>query len=122
MVCGALISFVLVCPAAYAAAGPADWMYEPTSFTEIHLTLPAASITALEAEPKEYVEGEFSLAETDGAPGSAGPFSAPLKVGIELKGSLGSLRRLSEKAAFKIKFNKFVEGQSFLGLEKMTLN
>src|SRR6185369_3124743 len=53
---------------------------------------------------------------------SAGAFSTPLTVGIELKGNLGSLRRVSEKAAFKIKFNKYVKGQSFLGLEKMTLN
>lgn len=68
------------------------------------------------------MEGRFSLAETDGTPGTAGPFSAPLTVGIELKGNLGSLRKVSEKAAFKIKFDKFVEGQSFLGLEKMTLN
>ncbi|HTT95028.1 MAG TPA: CotH kinase family protein [Solirubrobacterales bacterium] len=121
-VCGALIALAGTCPAASAVGGPANWMYEPTSFTEVHLTLPQASITALEAEPKEYVEGTFSIAETDGTPGSAGPFSAPLTVGIELKGSLGSMRRLSEKAAFKIKFDKFVDGQSFLGLEKMTLN
>src|SRR5205085_2412485 len=87
---------------AHAAGGPANWTYEPTSFTEIHLTLPPGSIAELEAEPKEYVEGTFSLAETDGTPGSAGPFSPPLTVGIELKGNLGSLRRLSEKAAFKI--------------------
>lgn len=109
-------------PAAHAAGGRADWMYEPTSFTEIRLTLPPASEAALEVEPKEYVEGKFELAETAGTPGSAGPFSAPLTVGIELKGNLGSLRRLSEKAAFKIKFDKFVEGQTFMGLEKMTLN
>jgi len=120
--CVALVAGAICGAVAQAAGGPANWMYEPTSFTEIHLTLPPASITALEAEPKEYVEGEFSLAETDGIPGSAGPFSTPLTVGIELKGNLGSLRRLSEKAAFKIKFDKFVKGQTFLGLEKMTLN
>jgi hypothetical protein len=84
--------------------------------------LPQSSIDELEIEPKEYVKGTFSLAETDGTPENAGPFSAPIEVGIELKGSLGSLRKLSEKAAFKIKFNKFLEGQSFHGLEKMTFN
>jgi len=117
-----LAACAIVVPTALAAGGPANWMYEPTSFTEIHLTLPPESIAKLEAEPKEYVEGTFSLAETDGTPGSAGAFSTPLRVGIELKGNLGSLRRLSEKAAFKIKFDKYVKGQSFLGLEKMTLN
>lgn len=119
--CAVLAAAAAAAPAA-AVGGPANWMYEPTSVVEIHLELPPASITALEAEPKEYVEGTFSLAGTNGTPGTAGPFSAPLTVGIELKGSIGSLRRLSEKAAFKIKFDKFVAGQSFLGLEKMTLN
>ena len=114
-VCAVLVGCAIWGAAAQAAGGPANWTYEPTSFTEIHLTLPPASITKLEAEPKEYVEGTFELAETAGTPGSAGPFSAPLKVGIELKGNLGSLRRLSEKAAFKIKFDKYVEGQRFLG-------
>jgi spore coat protein CotH len=121
-ICGALVALIVAAPAAFAVGGSADWMYEPTSIAEIHLELPQASISALESEPKEYVEGSFSLAETDGTPGTAGTFSAPLTVGIELKGNLGSLRSVNEKAAFKIKFNKFVTGQSFLGLEKMTLN
>jgi len=121
-VCGVLLAVALFSPTALAIGGPANWMYEPTTFTEVHLTLPPASIAALEAEPKEYVKGEFSLAETDGTPGTAGSFSTPLTVGIELKGNLGSLRSIHQKAAFKIKFNKFVKGQSFLGLEKMTLN
>lgn len=122
VMCAVVAACAFVVPSALAAGGPANWMYEPTTFTEIHLTLPPASEAALEAEPKEYVEGTFELAETDGTPGSAGPFSPPLTVGIELKGNLGSLRRLSEKAAFKVKFDKFVKGQRFMGLEKMTLN
>lgn len=121
-VCAVLAALAVFASTASAVGGPANWMYEPTTFTEVRLTLPPASIAALEAEPKEYVEGEFSLAETDGTPGNVGPFSAPLTVGIELKGNLGSLRSVNEKAAFKIKFDKFVEGQRFLGLEKMTLN
>jgi spore coat protein CotH len=121
-VCVALVACAICGPAARAAGGPANWMYEPTSFAEVQLTLSSKSIAELEAEPKEYVEGTFALAETDGTPGSAGPFSAPLTVGIELKGNLGSLRSVNEKAAFKIKFDKYVEKQRFLGLEKMTLN
>ena len=122
VVCVALVVGAIWGAAAQAAGGPANWMYEPTSFTEVRLTLPPASEAALESEPKEYVEGTFELAETAGTPGTAGPFSAPLTVGIELKGNLGSLRSIHEKAAFKIKFDKFVKGQRFLGLEKMTLN
>ncbi len=106
-----------------ASADDASWLYEPTTITEIDLTLPQASIDALEADPTgDYQPGTFSIAETDGVPGSAGPFTTPLEVGIRLKGSLGSLRNLHEKAAFKIKFDEFVDDQTFLGLEKMTLN
>ena len=103
MVCVALVVGAIWGAAAQAAGGPANWMYEPTSFTEVRLTLPPASEAALESEPKEYVEGTFELAESAGTPGTAGPFSVPLTVGIELKGNLGSLRSIHEKAAFKIK-------------------
>jgi hypothetical protein len=109
--------------AAAAAASPADWMYEPTTFTEIRLTLPSSQYELLEdANYDEYVEGFFSLAETSGTPGSVGPFSAPIKVGVKLKGSIGSRRNINEKAALKIKFDEFVDDQTFEGLEKMTLN
>lgn len=96
-------------------------MYQPTTVDVIELTLPASSIKALEEEPEnEYQPGEFSLAESDGTPAGVGPLSAPLKVGVRLKGHVGSsFRPLSEKAAFKIKFNK---KERYLGLKKMTLN
>ncbi len=105
------------------AASPADWLYEPTTFTAIELELPQESIETLRKEPEEnYVEGFFSIAETNGTPDEVGPYSEPIKVGVRLKGSIGSLRTIDEKAAFKIKFGEFVEGQTFDGLEKMTLN
>jgi len=62
---------------------------------------------------------------TDGTPGGEEvPVGPPLAdVGIRLKGGAnGSFRTLSGKAAFKLKFNKFVKGQKFEGLEKMTLS
>ncbi len=98
-------------------------MYTPDSIVAIDLTLPQASIEALEVEPPtdEYQPGTFSLATTDGSPDGIAEFSPPLNVGIRLKGGEGSFRPLSEKAAFKIKFN-FVKGQKFLGLKKLTLN
>jgi spore coat protein CotH len=42
-------------------------------------------------------------------------------IGIRIKGE-GSLRKLTEKAAFKIKFDEFVDDQSFHGLRRLTLN
>lgn len=114
---------LLVAPALASAASPADWMYEPATFAEIELTLPPSSYQELEEHPEdEYVRGTFSIARTGGAPGSAGAFSTPIEVGIRLKGGEGSFLEINEKAGFKIKFNKFVKGQTFDGLEKLTLN
>jgi len=105
------------------AASPSDWMYEPTTFTEIRLELPPASFQLLkDIEYEEYVEGTFQIAETDGVPGQVGPLSAPLTVGVKLKGGIGSRRSIDQKAGLKIKFDEFVDGQTFDGLEKMTLN
>jgi len=105
------------------AASPSDWMYEPTTFTEIRLELPPASFQLLkDIEYDEYVEGTFQIAETDGVPGQVGPLSAPLTVGVKLKGGIGSRRSIDQKAGLKIKFDEFVDGQTFDGLEKMTLN
>jgi CotH kinase protein/Invasin, domain 3 len=117
----ALALMLALAPAAGAATG-AEAMYEPGTVDVIDLTLPPASVAKLEAEPEaEYVEGTFSLAETEGTPATVKAFTAPITVGIRLKGSLGSLRSIHEKAAFKIKLN-YVKGQKFLGLKKMTLN
>lgn len=96
-------------------------MYERNAVVVIDLTLPQASIEALEDEPEEYQPGTFSLAFTDGTPAVAGEATIPLEVGVRLKGKLGSFRTLAGKAGFKLKLN-FVKGKKFLGLKKMTLN
>jgi hypothetical protein len=98
-----------------AVADEAAWLYEPDHVTEIDLELPDESREALAADPDEYVEGTFSLERHDGT--SYGP----LVVGVKLKGN-ASFRTLDGKAAFKLKFNEFVKGQTFLGLKKLTLN
>ena len=118
LLAAALLALVLASP---AAALTAEEMYEPSMVVVIDLQLPPASVVALEAEPEEYVEGTFSLAPTDGTPGGVGEFSAPLTVGIRLKGE-SSFRDLGGKAAFKVKFAEFVKGQKFLGLKNLTLN
>ena len=46
----------------------------------------------------------------------------PYRVGVHLKGAWGSWRDVTGKAAFKIKMDAFVKGQSFFGITKMTLN
>ena len=116
---GALIA-CLVLWVSSASADEAEQMYKPGTVDVIELTLSPKAIGELEAEPFEYVAGEFSLAQTDGTPGGVGPFTTPQKAEIRLKGSLvGSFENLSAKAGFKIKFKK---SEKFLGLRKMTLN
>jgi hypothetical protein len=100
------------------ATGPgpdlAGWMFDPATVVEIDLTLPPESIEALNADPDEYVPGDFSLTTPEDS-------YEVLDIGVRLKGG-ASFFPLSGKAAFKLKFNEFVAGQRFLGLEKLTLN
>jgi CotH kinase protein len=101
--------------AAEPPPGAAGWLFEPEAVVRVDLDLPATSIEALEGEPDEYQPGSFSL--DDG-----GQTFGPLDVGIRLKGSAGSFRPLTRKAAFKVKFDEYVDDQTFFGLEKLTLN
>src|SRR5881394_1631348 len=120
--CG-LLCLLAVAPGAQAVEDPAAPMFLPYAVDVIDLQLSPESFKTLEDEPEvNYVDGTFSMAESDGTPGGLGPFSTPITVGIRLKGGNGSFRELKdEKAAFKIKFNQ-VKGQKFLGLKKLTLN
>jgi CotH protein len=108
-------------PVAAMGAEPAPdeaaWLFDPNAVVEIDLGLSAEEIEALEADPDEYQPGTFEL-RVDGV-----PQGSPLgEIGIRLKGGLGSFRPLSKKAAFKIKFDEYVDDQTFFGLEKLTLN
>lgn len=118
----ALAALLLVAGPASAApiVDPAAVVYDPHAVETIDLTLSAEAITALEAEPSEYVKGTFEMATTSGGPGGGEtPLTpAPLPVEVKLKGS-GSFRPITGKAAFKLKFKK---ADAFLGLRKMTLN
>lgn len=118
--CAGLLALL---PAGAAAAGPesAAAMYSPETVYAIDLTLPPASLEALENEPESdaYREGSFQIASTDGTPDGTGEFTAPRKVEVRLKGGNGSFRTMDEKAAFKLKFPK---SELFLGLRRMTLN
>ena len=111
-----LASGFLAAPATAQYSDEAAWLYKPTHVAEIDLDLPQASWDALVAEPREYVKGRLELRRHD-------PPATYVRneVGVKLKGS-GSFRPLGQKAAFKIKLDKFVDDQTLLGLEKLTLN
>jgi CotH kinase protein len=115
----AAISALAALVAPVASADEATPLYNPDAVWVIHLTLPRASEEKLEEEPEgEYQPGEFSIAETEGVPGTEKSFSTPVSVSVRLKGST-SFESLSGKAAFKLKFKK---GERPFGLKKMTLN
>src|SRR6476660_9683046 len=88
------------------APGSAGWIFDPSKVVVIDLTLSPSAEAELETEPDEYVEGGFAISTTDGVK--------------------GSFRKLSGKAAFKVKFNfeneKGEKGKKYLGLKKLTLN
>lgn len=118
----ALALATAIWPAASAAEplDPAAWLFDPGAVVEIDFEIPEESIRELEAatqeDPGEYQPAEFTL-RVDGVP------QEPADVGIRLKGGFGSFRPFGGgKAAFKVKFNEFVKGQTFFGLKKLTLN
>jgi spore coat protein CotH len=89
---------------------PSDELYDPAVIPRFELELSQASIDALIADPRVYVRGALhhgSEVVTD--------------IGVRIKGEY-NFRPLGEKAAFKLKFDEFVPGQTFRGLKRMTLN
>jgi hypothetical protein len=104
-------------------------LYDPNRVLEIRITMDPADADALAAETRELLdllEGEDCLDD---------PFDSPFTwyhadvvvdgehvadVGIRKKGLIGSLS--SEKPSIKLKFDKWVDGQELLGVERLTLN
>lgn len=95
---------------------PEPIIFNPLAPATIDLEIAPEDLAALEARPREYVRALFTLT-------SENLVFRPIVVGVALKGSpTGSFRTLDRKAAFKIKFNRFVRGQRFLGLEGLKLD
>jgi CotH kinase protein len=98
-------------------ADEAEPLFDPAAVAEIDFVLPPASLQKLEEEPEtdKYQHAEITVKV-------AGQTISLGDVGFRLKGGHGSFRDLTGKAAFKVKFDKFVDDQELLGLKKMTLN
>lgn len=88
----------------------ADRFFEgPMVQFDLHLTPEAEQ--SLRASPREYVRAEV---EVDG--------QTYRDVGIHIKGARGSRRDIGGKPALTLNFDKFADGQSFRGLDKIHLN
>jgi hypothetical protein len=97
-------------------AEPQDSAFLFDSYTvhDFELTISPDGISSLRSNPTTYVPGQMEL---------IGSGLAPLEVGIRLKGQIGSLRTIdSNDPAFLVDINRYVDGQLFYGLEKLTLN
>lgn len=92
---------------------PAD-VYDPNKVLTYELGFDAAALAILEstaeADQKTWVHGSFKAGNT---------FFAD--VGVRRKGS-STFRALPQKAAFKIRFDRYVSGQYFAGYRDLTLN
>lgn len=105
---------------AAADAGDADAdaavpdLYDPTVVPRFELGFDATAMavltSTLEADQKKWVHGTFKYGATSFA-----------DVGFRRKGS-STFRALPQKAAFKIRFDKYVPGQTLNGLTDLTLN
>jgi spore coat protein H len=75
------------------------------------LSVSQESLLALAESPQTYVPGEMKEGETVLA-----------RVGVRMKGSRGSFRVLEQKPAFAIKFDQYIEEQSYRGFKKLLFN
>ncbi len=89
---------------------PSDELFDPDQVATYALELAPASLEALSSDPQTYARGTLRYGD-----------EVITDIGVRLKGEY-TFRPLGEKAAFKLKFNEFVAGQTFHGLKRLTLN
>jgi spore coat protein CotH len=77
----------------------------------IDISLQASEVEALRIDPRKYVRAEVKC---DGQTYS--------DIGIHLKGSTGSFRKIDDKPGLTLDFDRFKAGQSFCGSTKIHLN
>ncbi|MEY4390493.1 MAG: hypothetical protein RLZZ400_236 [Actinomycetota bacterium] len=109
---------------------PAAFMFDPLVVNRIDLTVPDASIRymndhssgAFPGSHGDYQPAKMTFTRVDPSDPSKNTTTNLLDVGIRLKGGWGSARDMNGKAAFKVKMNFSVKGQTLFGLKKLTLN
>jgi spore coat protein CotH len=104
-----------------AAAPPAEdlsaELFDPTRLPRFEIELAADAIAALNSVLDADDPSQDIYVRADLRYGS----EAVTNVGLRLKGE-GSFQHLDQKPALKLKFDEFVEGQTFHGLKRLTLN
>ncbi|MCB9737858.1 MAG: CotH kinase family protein [Deltaproteobacteria bacterium] len=111
-----------------AAVDPADAIYDPTTLLQIRIELPSAEWDALRTQERDLGVLLTPVCGTEPFASSFTWFAAKVEVGGEVfeqvgvrkKGFIGSMSAV--KPSLKLKFDKFVAGQDFHGVERFTLN
>ncbi|MCY1064615.1 CotH kinase family protein [Nannocystis sp. RBIL2] len=85
------------------------------AMAEFDITLSDEAIADLNEDGKKYTKGDL-VAVIDGQ-----TYELP-EIGVRLKGNYGSYRTLDQKAAFLLNFDRYVDDQLLLGLEKLAVN
>jgi hypothetical protein len=91
--------------------------YNPLVVSNVSLTLPQASVDALNSNPGTTVYQHASVVITT----ADNKVTTMSDIGIRIKGQ-ATRTNLNGKTALKLKFDAFVAGQKFMGLTRMTLN
>jgi hypothetical protein len=97
-------------PPAPAVAHDADDLFGEQLIPRFDLDLVPAAKAALERDPKKWVRGTFHYAGVTYA-----------DVAVRLKGNR-SRRGFAGKPSFKVRFDKFTPGRTFLGQRELVLN
>jgi hypothetical protein len=100
---------------------PAAVMFNPQQVSNFSLQMTDEDYESLRY-PNVSWDNEGEWRETRMSLTMAGKRYGPYVVGVHLKGAWGSWRDISGKAAFKIKMDAFVQGQTLLGVSRITLN
>lgn len=96
-------------------------LFDPLAVSSISLRMSGEDFESLKY-PNVTWENEGDWRRTTMSIVVAGKSYGPYIVGVHLKGAWGSWRDVTGKAAFKIKMNAFVKGQTLFGQTKLTLN
>lgn len=97
------------------AADESDALFERGNISQFDLILSPDAIASLDQDPKVYVAGDLTVTV------DAQVIHLPM-IAVRLKGVYGSFRTLDQKAAFLISFDRYVDKQKLLGLEKLAVN
>jgi spore coat protein H len=85
--------------------------FESGRVPHIRIEIAKTNMDSLRRDARKYVPATFRDGDT-----------AYTNVAIRLKGAAGSFRPVDDRPALTLNFDKYVDGQSFHGLEKMHLN